>query len=81
MLTGSQLKSARQLAGIKSQGALAEMVGLSRATVERAESCGDVFPKIGSDIMAQMVQIFEERGVKFTLPEDGSAANGLRMTK
>lgn len=81
MLTGTQIAAARKLAGIKSQQALADALGLGRATIERAEKKGDDFPTLGSDDMARMVRLFEASGVEFSLAAGTSAPGGLAMRK
>jgi transcriptional regulator with XRE-family HTH domain len=77
MLTGNQLRHARQLAGFKAQADLAKLSGVSRSTIARAELSGDAFPKIEMEAMIRLMRAIEAEGVGWKLPDGASPAGGL----
>lgn len=81
MLTGRQIAAARVLAGIRSQGDLARLVGVGRATIERAEQAKDRYPSTGADTLAAIVRVIESYGVEFYLADGASLAGGVGMRR
>lgn len=67
MLTGEQIRQARHLAGIRTQQELADLLGVSYATIQRAEAAGAALPQMRIDAMARLFDALEERGVRFMM--------------
>lgn len=80
MLTGNQIRAARQLAGLRRQEHLAEKAGLGVATVQRAEAAGDEIPTIAAKGLADIVRALEAAGIAFEL-SGGSLAGGVTFRK
>lgn len=79
MLTGDQIRAARQLAGFRSQAAFASAAGVSRPTVERAEAAGEAIPAMATAALVRMVRALEEAGISFGL-HGGSLIGGLAIS-
>lgn len=76
MLTGNQIRAARQLAGMRRQDQLAKAAGLGVATVQRAEKAGNEIPSIAAINLADIVRALEQAGIVFELA-DASLAGGV----
>jgi transcriptional regulator with XRE-family HTH domain len=79
MLSGNQIAAARRLAGIGSQEDLANLAGVSRPTVERAEGAREAMPLMRTDQLVRIVRALEGAGVEFFLSPGASLAGGLGM--
>ncbi|WP_140886557.1 helix-turn-helix domain-containing protein [Muricoccus nepalensis] len=81
MLTGNQIAAARRLAGFNSQKAFAEVAGVSKPTVERAEGAGPALPNLKTEQMARIVQALEGAGVEFFLVPGASLVGGASIKR
>ena len=79
MLSGNQIAAARRLAGIGSQEDLANLAGVSRPTVERAEGAKETMPLMRTDQLVRIIRALEGAGVEFVLSPGASLAGGLGM--
>ncbi len=79
MLSGNQIAAARRLAGIGSQEDLANLAGVSRPTVERAEGAKETMPMMRTDQLVRIIRALEGKGVEFFLSPGASLAGGLGM--
>ncbi|MBB3268298.1 transcriptional regulator with XRE-family HTH domain [Azospirillum sp. OGB3] len=80
MLTGNQIRAARQLAGMRRQDQLGKAAKLGVATIQRAEKAGDEIPSIAANNMADIVRALEVAGIVFEL-SGGSLAGGVTFRK
>lgn len=80
MLTGNQIRAARQLAGMRRQDQLAAAAKLGVATIQRAEKAGDQIPPIAAPGMAAIVRALEQADIVFEL-SGGSLAGGVTFRK
>lgn len=77
MLTGTQIRIGRELAG-HSQTAFAKLIGVHRATVSQIEGLGDEVPaSLATGTMMKIVAVLEEGGCTFTVP--GPLSAGVNM--
>lgn len=81
MLTGTQIRSARLLAGFRRQEDLAKAAGLGVATIQRAEVAGDDVPTIAARGLADIVRALEKAGLVFELAGGKSLAGGVTFRK
>lgn len=81
MLTGNQIRAARQLAGLRRQDELALRSGLSTPTIQRAEAAGDEVPTIAAKGLADIVRALETAGIVFELSAGASLAGGVTFRK
>jgi transcriptional regulator with XRE-family HTH domain len=81
MLTGDQIAAARRLAGIRSQADLAAAAGVSRPTVERAETARRLIPSMNVEAMARIVRALEAAGIEFYLESGASLAGGVGIRR
>ena len=79
VLSGNQIAAARRLAGIGSQEDLANLAGVSRPTVERAEGAREAMPLMRTDQLVRIIRALEGAGVEFFLQPGASLAGGLGM--
>lgn len=79
MLTGDQIRAARQLAGIARQDELGELAGVGEATIQRAEAAGKEIPGMNTTKMAAIVRALESKGVAFMADGSVSLVGGLSM--
>jgi transcriptional regulator with XRE-family HTH domain len=79
MLTGDQIAAARRLAGFSSQRDFAAAAGVSRPTVERAESARGALPNLRLEQMGKIVRGLEVAGVEFFLVPGSSLVGGVAM--
>lgn len=77
MLTGDQIAGARRTAGFRSQEKLAEVAGVSRPTIARAEGAKTQIPEMDTGAMSRIVRALEAAGIEFYLERGASAAGGL----
>jgi transcriptional regulator with XRE-family HTH domain len=79
VLSGNQIAAARRLTGIGSQEDLANLAGVSRPTVERAEGAREAMPMMRTDQLVRIIRALEGAGVEFFLSPGASLAGGLGM--
>jgi transcriptional regulator with XRE-family HTH domain len=79
MLTGDQIAAARRLAGFSSQRDFAAASGVSRPTVERAESARGALPNLRLEQMGKIIRSLEAAGIEFFLMPGSTLVGGVAM--